>query len=378
MGEPKKKILVLVVDLDNDLERAGLATPIVGRDSVVRAAVDFALKYPEDSDANAMFAGLKILEELRSGGYDAEIAVVGGSPHSHAAATMRIREDVEKLVRSMNINGIYVVSDGVEDELVIPILQSIAPVVGLKRTIVEQLRGVEETYVLIGRYLKKVLLEPRLARLFLGVPGLIILIVSILSVVGLLSYATTVTLFLVGAAMIVRGFDLEDKISALWSSSPIMFISYTASFIFLVAAIGIASYTMSSSKPMDIQAVGNLLEEVAPLGGLVFFAPLTGRIIVKLIERNLRVWYEVLSIVLVVVVVMALESLSKSLVALPPSPTPATLTNVVFGSGAIQMLLIGIGVIGGLTVVARFIENKLKGEEEASDQTVSASSGKSV
>jgi len=44
-------LLVLCVDLDDDLGRkTGLQTPVIGRETIERAAVDLATADPEDSD----------------------------------------------------------------------------------------------------------------------------------------------------------------------------------------------------------------------------------------------------------------------------------------------------------------------------------------
>src|ERR687895_687118 len=73
------KILVLCVDRDDDIGcKAGMETPIVGRDSCINAGIKLAIEDPEDSDANAIFAAIKLYEELLSKGYKSEVGLVAG------------------------------------------------------------------------------------------------------------------------------------------------------------------------------------------------------------------------------------------------------------------------------------------------------------
>ena len=59
-------VIVLCIDYDNDLGRkAGLQTPLIGREENLEAAMKFALADPEDSDLNALFYAVKIFDELK-------------------------------------------------------------------------------------------------------------------------------------------------------------------------------------------------------------------------------------------------------------------------------------------------------------------------
>ena len=45
------KLLVICIDRDNDVgEKAGIVTPVVGRDACIEAAQRLALEDPEDAD----------------------------------------------------------------------------------------------------------------------------------------------------------------------------------------------------------------------------------------------------------------------------------------------------------------------------------------
>ena len=50
------KLLVICVDRDNDVgEKAGISTPVIGRDACIEAAQRLALEDPEDADSNSIF-----------------------------------------------------------------------------------------------------------------------------------------------------------------------------------------------------------------------------------------------------------------------------------------------------------------------------------
>jgi putative membrane protein len=73
------KTLVLCIDRDNDVgEKTGLGSPIIGREAVLNAAIELGLKDPEESDTNAILAGIKTLDNLRKEGKEAEVVLICG------------------------------------------------------------------------------------------------------------------------------------------------------------------------------------------------------------------------------------------------------------------------------------------------------------
>ncbi len=352
----KERLLVLCVDRDNDIGRVGIDTPIVGEENVLKAAVDFALKRPEDSDANALFVAIKEYRKLRSEGKDVEVAVIAGDAFDDVKAGMKIREELKEVLSRYPATGVIMVSDGVDDELILPVIESLVPVVSIKRVVVEQLRGVEETYVLIGRYLKKILETPKLSRIFLGVPGLIILSLCLLSALGLLQYASLVTGAIIGLAMLVKGFNLDEAISHWWESSPVMFASAALSLISLTIG-GIVCYMSLPQGSNSLAAVAsNVIYVTTPFIAFSFLALLTGKLIVKVMRRDLKLWHEVVGMLFVVFLVMILYSAASALAILPPNPTVNQVVEAISKSGLINWLFITIGVVGALTIFFTVVE----------------------
>lgn len=354
------RMLILVVDRDNDIgESTGWSTPIVGIDQVRRAAMEFAVARPEDSDVNVMFAGIQMYERLRSEGRDVEIAVVGGDARDLVRADLRISGQLRDLKERLGFEEVLLVSDGAEDEAIIPIVQSFARVVGVRRVVVEQMRGIEETYILLGRYLKKAVMEPRFSRLFLGIPGLLLLSLVGLYVSGYLDYAAAIAGLLIGGAMVIRGFNLEEKIYEFWGSSPIMFIASTLSTISLITGVALMVNSLRNYG-LTLHGLGDGISASTPFIGLSVFSILVGKAVVKLINRDVKVWHDIVGMVLTVIGIVAFSNLGEALLLLPQNPGSQGLRMVLFESGFVQLMLVGIGVSGLLTLIATLIERKLQ------------------
>ena len=58
-------LLVIAIDRDNDLGRkTGIRSPVLGRDSNVKAALELGLADPEESDTNTMLAAIRTYDQL--------------------------------------------------------------------------------------------------------------------------------------------------------------------------------------------------------------------------------------------------------------------------------------------------------------------------
>ena len=371
-GYTGEKILVLAVDRDDDLGSAGIRTPVVGREAVLRAALEYALARPEDSDVNVLFTALKLYDELSRRGRSVEVAVVAGHPIDTIEADLNIRRQVERLVEEHGVSGIILVSDGAEDEQVIPVIQEIAPIYSVRRVIVEQHRGVEETYILLGRYLRKAVEEPRFARLFLGVPGLVLVAFSALALVGLLWQALLVGLLITGLAMVIRGFGLEDVIAEYFSRSPLMLAIYLISSIIAGSGVAILVYSAASTPSPSLAALAEASRTTLYL--LAFAASLTilGHAVHRLVQGDYRVAKEATATAIVVTLSLLTDSVLRAIAAIGENPTPAAL--------ALQLakenfVVYAIGGVVGIIIVWRAItkiEERLVEEAEEEGGEVSA------
>ena len=97
------KLLVICIDRDNDVgEKAGIVTPVIGRDACIEAAQRLALEDPEDADSNSIFAAIKTYEDLISKGYQAEVITVAGVQSRGVQADEKILEETKKVLEKLD------------------------------------------------------------------------------------------------------------------------------------------------------------------------------------------------------------------------------------------------------------------------------------
>ncbi len=241
------KLLVICVDRDNDVgEKAGIVTPVFGRDACIEAAQRLALEDPEDADSNSIFYAIKTYEDLVSKGYQAEIITVAGVEDRGVQADEKIAREIRQILEKFSANGAVIVSDGEDDESVIPIIQNIIPVVSVQRVVMRVSRSVEYSYAVFGKYLKMIAYDSKYSKFFLGVPGILLLIGGIASVFDYTAEIFAVLVSILGAAFLIRAFDV-DRAFASWSKpTPAGFIrifTMVTGIIFILASVpaGIAT-----------------------------------------------------------------------------------------------------------------------------------------
>ncbi len=158
------RTLVIVIDRDDDLGvKAGLRGPVVGRRNVLAAALKLGIADPEESDTNAIFAALRqhdlILEE--AGPEDAvEVAILTGDERVGVRSDRAIALQIEDVIETFGPDRAVMVSDGAEDESLLPIIQSRIAIDHVHRVVVRQSKGLEGTYY----YIVKALDDPALQR----------------------------------------------------------------------------------------------------------------------------------------------------------------------------------------------------------------------
>ncbi|WP_420887981.1 DUF373 family protein [Candidatus Nitrosotenuis cloacae] len=211
------RLLVICVDRDNDVgDKAGVVTPVVGRNSCIEAAQKLALEDPEDADANSIFFAIKTYEDLVSKGYQAEVIVVAGVGDRGVQADEKIVREVKSVLSSFSANGAVIVSDGEDDESVIPIIQNVVPIVSVQRCVMKVSRSVEYSYAVFGKYLKMIAYDSKYSKFFLGVPGILLLIGGIGTISGYTQEIFAVLVSILGGAFLIRAFDVDRALSS-WS-----------------------------------------------------------------------------------------------------------------------------------------------------------------
>lgn len=219
------KLLVICIDRDNDVgDKAGIITPVVGRDACIEAAQRLALEDPEDADSNSIFAAIKTYEDLISKGYQVEVVTVAGVKNRGVQADEKILAETRKVLEKFSANGAVIVSDGEDDESVIPVIQNVLPVVSVQRVVMKVSRSVEYSYAVFGKYLKMLAYDSKYSKFFLGVPGILLLIGGVATVFGYTAEIFAVLVSILGGAFLIRAFDI-DRVWSNWSKpTPMGFI----------------------------------------------------------------------------------------------------------------------------------------------------------
>ncbi|MBI2127454.1 MAG: DUF373 family protein [Nitrosarchaeum sp.] len=248
------KLLVICVDRDNDIgEKAGIVTPVIGRDACINAAQRLALEDPEDADSNSMFSAIKTYEDLISKGYQVEVVIVSGIKERGVQADEKILIEIKKILEVFSANGAVIVSDGEDDESVIPVIQNVLPVVSVQRVVMKVSRSVEYSYAVFGKYLKMLAYDSKYSKFFLGVPGILLLIGGVATIFGYTAEIFAVLVSILGAAFLIRAFDIDRAWANLTKPTPMGFIR-----IFTMVA-GIL--LILSSVPAGINSVDQKLVE---------------------------------------------------------------------------------------------------------------------
>jgi len=219
-AQPLKHILILCVDRDDDLGiKAGVSTPIIGRDANVEAAVMLALKDPEEPDANAIFEAVRLYDTLQNGkklDETFEVATIAGSKAGGVSADRKIVDELKALTNVYHADEVILVTDGYSDEAVLPLIESRVPVSSVRRIVIKHSESIEESVALMSRYLKMLTENPRYARLALGLPGLLLVIWAILVVMGVVSYYFVAIILIAGAVLLFKGFGVDKAAGKLY------------------------------------------------------------------------------------------------------------------------------------------------------------------
>jgi putative membrane protein len=257
-----RRVLVVCIDRDNDLgKNAGVETPVFGRDQCINAGTRLAIEDPEDADANAIFGAIKIYEELVTKGYESEVAVITGAYNRGIEADEKISSELIEVLSKFKADGVVIVSDGEDDETVIPLIQAMVPVISIQRIIMRHSRSVEYSYAVFGKYVKMLVYDPRYSKFFLGVPGVLLISSGFATIFGFTREALAILLSILGVAFVIRAFDIDKSISSLNRTTPSTFIRIFSAFAgIMIILVGISNGI--SSIPDGIIAKDASISEI--------------------------------------------------------------------------------------------------------------------
>ncbi len=359
MSKEKGKILILCVDRDNDIGlKAKIKTPIIGRDINFEAASKLVLNDPEESDANAMFAAVKVYDELSKENLDDEyeVATIAGFELGGIKADRLIRDQLIGVLEKFHANNVILVTDGFGDAELIPIIQSRIPILSIKRVVVKHSEAIEENWALFSRYLRKLIEDPYYSRWFLGVPGVLLIALAVLWFLNT-EYMNIFLFVFFGSLFIIRGFRIDQKIQALIFPSPPNLVRLFTTITSLIV-FGIGIYQTYSGlinilgDPyywylMIPSVIGYGIRFIVDLVLVAFLIFLIGLTVFLYFMRDHRILW--IAVGVVATLWMREIALQASDILILPPPIPSSL---------IQSLIIVVGLGISATIITFYLSIK--------------------
>ncbi|HEY7757714.1 MAG TPA: DUF373 family protein [Nitrososphaeraceae archaeon] len=361
-----KRVLVVCIDRDDDLgKNGGVETPVFGRDQCINAGTRLAIEDPEDADANAIFGAVKIYEELVTKGYEAEVAVITGAYNRGIEADEKISSELIEVLSKFKAEGAVIVSDGEDDETVIPLIQAIVPVISIQRIIIRHSRSVEYSYAVFGKYVKMLVYDPRYSKFFLGVPGALLICGGFATIFGFTREALAIVLSVLGVAFVIRAFDIDKSLGSLNRTTPSTFIRIFSTFAgIMIILVGIAngiSNIPDGAIPKDA-SFSEIVTNRAVVGGFVNgsitliwigLATIFGGILLSnWFKGSIRILSDILRLVVL------------GLIYIPVIQFTSVLTEKTNPFNLISSLFIGLAItLVATTFLFQYFRNKKGGEQ---------------
>jgi putative membrane protein len=237
------KKVVIAIDRDDDLgQKVGIVSPVIGRENVLQAAVRLVLADPEDSDANAMFSAIKIYDELVEKGEECEVVVVTGDKNVGKVSDTKIAQQLDSILVNLNPESVIVVTDGSEDEFVMPLVYSRFKVDLLNRVVVKQSKTLESTYFLLRRMFN----EPKVARVTLAPIGIIFLVYSFFLLIQHPEWGIGGIILFLGLYFVGKAYGLDKSLAGFLegvrksvSEGRLSFIFYLGSGILMLIGFAV-------------------------------------------------------------------------------------------------------------------------------------------
>jgi len=269
------KTLILNVDRDDDFGRkAKVKSPIMGIKNNIDAANKLGQADPEDSDLNAIFSAISTYNSLEKEGKDAEIATICGHINVGIKSDQLLSEQLEKVIKETNAQDVILITDGAEDEYILPIIQSRIKISSINRVSVKQSRELEDTYYRI----LKILDDEKVQKQFLLPIALVLIVGAFFVLLNMVVSGFGAILLTLGAYLLIRVFRWERRIAVIWEEIKSGFLTgklsiYTSilAIVILIAFGLLAYYTTfeNTTFPSDAPLIPSLLFVTNMVWGIV-------------------------------------------------------------------------------------------------------------
>jgi putative membrane protein len=347
-----------------------------------------ALKDPEEPDANAMFEAVSLYDRLNDEKQPDEIfdvATISGTDLGSVSADRKLVAELNYLQEAFNATEVILVSDGFSDEAVLPLVQSRVPVSSVRRIVIKHSESIEETAAVFTKYVRLLVDNPRYARIALGLPGILVLILGILWGISTvypiaIYWFGVVIVIVIGGFLLLKGFGVDKATKNAFNyvknyqppALPIQISNYT--IIAGILCIAVSAYlgltnVNLQAQPFPADVAGWLaatptiaayfikgVENLLIVGICIVFL---GRCIRLYFERDSKLLRNVALIVTVAWFNQILDSTANLLVAYSNTSSTKTIIGLdnQYFSNFLFTIIVGI-LIGVASVLLIYIVNK--------------------
>ena len=250
------KILVLNIDRDDDFGRkTKVKTPIVGIKDNIDAANRMGRIDPEDSDLNAIFLAISTYDKLKKEGKDVKVATLCGHINVGVTSDQIISEQLNFVIKETGVDEAILISDGAEDEYILPIVQSRLKIISVQRVSVKQSKQLEDTYYKIIKLLD----DDKVKKQFILPIALILIVWAVFAIMGIAASGFGAILFTLGAYLLIRVFNWERSIATMVHEVKSGLLTGKLSFYTYIIAIVIIAvsifYAYNNFNPHPLWAV---------------------------------------------------------------------------------------------------------------------------
>ncbi len=342
----EKKILILSVDRDNDLGvKAGIQGPLIGEKSILNAAMELGIADPTESDTNVLFRAINVFRKLKNEGTPCEVVAITGDADVGVKSDIILSDQLDRVLKKIKSKGVILVTDGKEDENILPTLQSKIPIISIDRIVIQQSESIEETYFILHRYIKEIMEDRKLAGLVLGAPGLTFLLFGAAFLLGKPQIGWFGFLFVLGIYLFFKGFGIDNFLKKEFSPKRVGFVFYLIAILLGIVGVWqsyyyLLQYPTWQSIPLVIATILSRIELIYVAFAIAMFG--------RFLEAYSTNKKEVMS-----TLALTFSTAVFSFILYQSA-------NFILGSISLEFLMIYLVIAGGLTLLFMRLTGKLR------------------
>jgi len=271
------RTLVLNVDRDNDFGRkAKVESPIIGIKDNLDAANKLGQTDPEDSDLNAIFFAISTYKHMTNEKKDVEVATICGDIHVGLKSDGILAEQLEDVINKTNAQDIILITDGAEDEYILPIIQSRIKITSIRRVAIKQSRELEDTYYRII----KLLGDEKIQKQFVLPIALVLIVGASFVLLGMGSSGFGAILLTLGLYLLMRVYSWERNIASMWQEIKSGFLTGKLSiYTYIIAAIIIVASGLLAYNNTDFTSSEEFIPILSFVSNMIWGIVIAGLIV---------------------------------------------------------------------------------------------------